>query len=220
MMKAIVLLGSPGSGKGTQSKLLAKRIGASLVGMGDLLRSEIRNQSDIGCFIKPIVESGGFPELKIVMEVLKRRITKSDSEKIIFDGFPRDLLQANALENILLEQDGELKAVFLLSVPIDILMQRMLGRFICANCGTMYSKGFREPKEEGVCDVCRSSEFMKRKDDEEAIIKHRLRIDEEKSEKLASFYKSRGTFLEVDGGKPVEVINNIIAGYLNDCCMS
>ena len=206
-MKIVVLLGLPGAGKGTQARLLAEKLDASVIGVGDLLRKEIKLRSEIGKIIRPIVESGGMPDLPLVMKVLNQHLEQQAAERIILDGFPRNIVQAEVLEKLLKEKNWQLEAVFLLSVPKEMLVNRMLGRYICAKCGMLYSKGFHDSKAGKACEKCGSEDFIRRPDDKEMVIKNRLKNSQGPSEDLIKFYEKKGLITPIEGMQPIAKVN-------------
>lgn len=202
MKRIIVLFGPPGSGKGTQARLLSSYVGAVAIGMGDLLRAEIESGSDIGILIKPIMDSGGAPETSIVMKVLENRINNIDEKFLILEGFPRDIKQAEALEKVLCDIQATLSAAFLLSVDESKLVARMVKRVICSGCGAIYScdSGIKN------CVECGSHEFTRRADDNEQVAKSRIELDKTKAADLIKKYEDSGILFRINGSDPAETV--------------
>jgi adenylate kinase len=210
----LVFLGPPGSGKGTQAHFLQEKRGFALIGMGNILRDEIRRQTPIGLQVKRATEEGLFPENTIVVSLLKAYFLNLLPKKgVVFDGFPRDLIQAEALEAILAEQGMSVDMALYLAAEEEVLVQRILDRFVCASCGAVYALHANPPRQEGVCDRCKG-ELTRRKDDQISVFRERFRIHKEKEKPILDFYTARNLLVSVDALKPVDEVEREIAGHL------
>lgn len=210
----LVFLGPPGSGKGTQAHFLQEKQGFALVGMGNILRDEIRRETSLGLQVKGVIEQGLLPESALVVSLLKDSLSKLlPQSDIIFDGFPRDLYQAEALEEILRQEGMSVDAALYLAAEEDVLVQRILDRFVCASCGAVYALHANPPKQEGFCDDCKI-ELTKRQDDQVSVFKERFRIHKEKEKPILDFYSKRGLLVSIDALKSVGDVEKEIADCL------
>jgi len=215
----IILLGPPGSGKGTQSKLIQEKYNLSQLSTGDLVRAEIKSESDLGLQIKSAVDSGKFPSDDIIINLVKKQIEKS-TENYIFDGFPRTLVQANKLDEMLNELGHRLGAVIALSVDQDILIKRIVGRYMCAQCGAIYNDYFNPTQEHEKCDECGSAKFTRRSDDTHEAVSNRLELYKTETEPLIDYYDTRGLLTQINGLNDPNVVFEQIGGILENAEVS
>jgi len=205
-MLNIILLGPPGAGKGTQAARLQAERGMMQLSTGDMLREAVAAGTPVGLKAKAVMERGELVSDAIVSALIGERLDQSASQGAIFDGFPRTGHQAEALE-ILLEQRGRrLDHVIELVVDEDELVRRIVGRFTCANCGAPYHDEFKRPVVEGVCDVCGSTEFKRRPDDNEQTVRTRMAEYRAKTAPILPIYEQRGLVRRVDGMASVEAV--------------
>ena len=194
----IVLLGAPGSGKGTQAKKLMTDFGYPQVSTGDLLRDAVARGTEYGKQAKAAMDSGQLVSDDIVLGILKDRIAQPDAANgFILDGFPRNLAQARALEAVLAELGQPLDAAVLMDVDHDILFKRLTGRRSCKNCGRVYNVYFLPPPEDGRCESC-GGELVQRSDDREETIGHRLEVYRAQTEPLIEHFRGIGKLKVVD----------------------
>ena len=196
----VILLGPPGAGKGTQAKELATRRGLIQLSTGDILRSAVQAGTEIGIKARPIMEKGQLVPDEIVIGILAERLEQPDCRNgVILDGFPRTLAQASALDEVLQKHKLKIDAVIELKVDDRELMDRISGRFSCAKCGTGYHDKFKRPKASGVCDVCGSTEFVRRPDDRAETVRDRLMVYYRETSPLIGYYYCKGNLESVNG---------------------
>lgn len=187
----IILLGAPGSGKGTQAQKLVEQFTIPQVSTGDLLREAVAAGTDLGRQAKAAMDAGELVSDDIVLGMIRERLAKPDAGNgFILDGFPRNLAQAQSLDGLLEELGAPLDAAVLMDVDFDVLLKRLTGRRTCAGCGRVYNVYFFPPAREGVCDAC-GGELRQRDDDNEATISQRLKVYEAQTAPLIEFYESR-----------------------------
>ena len=203
----LVLLGPPGAGKGTQAQRLAESDGLVQLSTGDMLRAAVASDSEIGRIAKPIIEAGRLVPDDVMVAMIDRRIDEPDcANGFILDGFPRTLAQAEALDDVLRRKSRRLDAVIEMAVDDEVLVERISGRFSCANCGAGYHRQFRPTAEEGVCDRCGSTEFKQRPDDNEETVKTRLAAYHAQTEPLLPYYRDRGVLKTVNGMAAIDEV--------------
>jgi adenylate kinase len=205
-MTNIILLGPPGAGKGTQAARLQANRGMIQLSTGDMLREAVAAGSPIGLEAKAIMEKGELVSDAIVSALIGERLDSSAGAGAIFDGYPRTQAQAEALDLLLSERGRKLDHVIDLVVDEDELVKRITGRFTCAKCGTGYHDTFRPTAVEGVCDVCGSTEFKRRKDDNEGTVRTRMAEYRAKTAPILPYYEQRGLVRRVDGMASVEEV--------------
>jgi adenylate kinase len=195
----IVLLGAPGSGKGTQAKRLMAEHAMVQVSTGDLLRAAVETGSELGKRARAAMDAGELVSDEIVLGIIRERLQEPDTDAgFTLDGFPRNLLQAEALESELADLDKHLEAVVLLDVDFDVLMKRLTGRRTCSKTGRLLNIYF-SPQEE--LDACAAAggELLQRADDNEETIGNRLEVYRQQTEPLVEYYRTAGLLLTVDG---------------------
>lgn len=205
----LVLIGSPGAGKGTQAKVLSTHFGIAHISTGDLLRDEINQKTELGLKISDIINSGELVSDDIMKELLSNRVKKDDCKKgFILDGYPRNEEQAEELNSLV----GEIDKVVLISVEDYVIIERMVGRRGCPDCGQMYHLKYNPPKKEGVCSVCEVG-LVHRKDDNEETVKNRMSVYHKSTAPVIDYYKNKGLLLEVSG---IGEIDDISKQLIND----
>lgn len=205
-MLDIILLGPPGAGKGTQAARLEAERGMIQMSTGDMLREARASGSPIGLQVKAVMDSGALVSDAIVTALIGERLDAAGDQGAIFDGFPRTRAQADALDLLLAERGRKLDHVILLVVDEDELVRRITGRFSCAKCGAGYHDQFKQPRVEGVCDRCGSTDFIRRPDDNEHTVRTRMAEYHAKTAPILPYYEERGLVRQVDGMAPVEQV--------------
>jgi len=214
-MTNLILLGPPGAGKGTQAKGLASRHGLVQLSTGEMLRAAVEAGSEVGRKAKAIMDKGDLVPDAIVVRIVAERIEQPDCRKgVIFDGFPRNLAQAAALDKVLAGKKRRLDAVIELKVDDDQMVERIAGRYTCATCGEGYHDRFKQPRKKGVCDVCGGTEFTRRKDDTRETVTRRLMVYYRETAPLLGYYFCKGNLRSVDGMASIEEVAAAIDAQL------
>ena len=204
----LILFGPPGAGKGTQAKLLTQRFKIPHISTGDILRNEVKNNTDLGKNAKGFMEAGGLVPDSLVTEMVKNRMSQKDLGKgFILDGFPRTQAQAKALDKIL--KTGIDRAIYL-STSEKVVVQRLTGRRVCPKCGTNYHITNMPPKKDMLCDQCQV-ELYQRPDDNEATVRNRLKVYLDESESVLNYYKKQGKLENISGDLDSEEVFKIVS---------
>ena len=195
----LIMIGAPGSGKGTQAKFLAERYNIPQISTGELLRAAIRVQTPLGRQAKAVMDAGQLVPNDIIIGMIRERITRPDSDTgFILDGFPKNVVQAESLDELLYSIRRPIDAVLHINMDFDILMQRMVGRVTCISCGSVYNLFTKPPIIDERCDDC-GRILHHRSDDNEETIDRRLRIYELQTKSLTDIYKQQNKLHEIDG---------------------
>jgi len=204
--KVVILLGPPGSGKGTQAVRLTKELGIPHISTGDLFRENISKDTELGRKAKSYTNAGKLVPDELVLDMLFDRVSRPDCARgYLLDGFPRTLAQAEALDKYL--PPNTQLIVLSLNVPDDLIVKRAEGRLTCKNCGTIYNRYFSPPAQEGKCDKC-GGELVQRPDDRAEVVEERLRVYHAQTQPLVEYYNKKGVLIQVDGTKsPDEVFS-------------
>jgi adenylate kinase len=214
-MMNLILLGPPGAGKGTQAKTIAANHGLIQLSTGDMLRAAVEAGSPVGRKAKAVMDRGELVPDEIVVEIISARLDGADCKAgVIFDGFPRTLAQAAALDRVLKRKKLKLDAVIELKVNDDQLVERIAGRFTCATCGAGYHDRFRQPKTVGICDVCGGKSFLRRPDDTAETVGRRLMVYYRETSPLLGYYYCKGNLRSVDGMGSVADVGAAIEAHL------
>jgi len=199
----LILLGAPGAGKGTQAEYLSKRFSIPHISTGDILRENVKNETELGKKAKEYMDKGLLVPDEIVIEIVKDRISKEDCKNgFLLDGFPRTIAQAEALDKVLEELGQKIDKVLNIEVPDEKILERMSGRRICKNCGASFHVISRPPQKEGVCDVC-GGELYQREDDKEETVKKRLEVYHAQTQPLIDYYKAKGLLVVAYGQEEI-----------------
>jgi adenylate kinase len=212
----LILLGPPGAGKGTQAKLLEEKRGLKQLSTGEMLRAAVASGTAYGKQAKAVMDRGDLVSDDIVIAIIADRLNAPDVKKgFILDGFPRNTAQAEALDAMLKSKGLKLDRVIEMKVDDEALVERISGRYTCAKCGKGYHDKFERPKKPGVCDICGSTEFIRRADDNEKTVRDRLGIYNKQTAPLIAYYGSRGSLTKVDGMAAIADVNRRIEEVLN-----
>ena len=211
----LILLGPPGAGKGTQSKLLETRYGVAQISTGDMLRAEVKAGTPLGLEAKGVMAAGGLVADDLIIRMLADRIAKPDcTHGFILDGFPRTVPQAEALDKLLHETKVDLDAVIELKVDEPVLVERISGRYTCAKCGTGYHDKFKLPHVADTCDKCGSHEFSRRPDDKAETVHARLEAYRADTLPIIPYYEAKGRLFTVDGMADMDEVESQIESIL------
>lgn len=214
LARPVIFLGPPGAGKGTQAKLVAKHYGVPHLSTGDMLRENVAVGTPLGALAKPIMERGDLVSDDLILRMVEERIARADcAPGFVFDGFPRTLAQAEALDGILKAQKSRPAAVIYFKVPEEILMRRLTGRRTCNVGGEIYNIYDRPPKVEGRCDVD-GGELIQRPDDRPEAIRERLRAYHAQTKPLVDYYRAQGTLGEIDADASVPAVTGAVFAAL------
>ena len=212
----IILLGPPGAGKGTQAQRLVANRGMVQLSTGDMLRAAVKAGTPVGLQAKAVMDAGELVSDAIVSALIGERLDAAEAEGgAIFDGYPRTEAQAEALDVLLAERGKTLDHVIELSVDEDALVERITGRFTCASCGAGYHDSFKPTQVEGVCDVCGSTEFKRRPDDNAETVRTRMAEYRAKTAPILPIYEARGIVTRVDGMAAMDAVGAEIDAILD-----
>ena len=208
----LIFLGPPGAGKGTQAQVLSEKAGIPAISTGNIIRSAIKSGTQMGLKARSFTDKGQLVPDDVVIDIIKERLSQDDCcNGFILDGFPRTIAQAEALERMGVEID----AVLEISLPDETIVSRMSGRRVCPNCGASYHITDKKPKDDGVCDGCKS-ELTQRADDNAETVMERLRVYHEQTQPLIDFYSLRGKLRTVVGREKVADTTKAVLTVLED----
>ena len=207
----IILLAPPAAGKGTQEKFLENEYHLNHLSTGDLLRQVAREDSELGQKVKETLSNGNLVSDEIIFQLIDHYMAETKNHQFLFDGFPRNILQAQTLDDILSERCEKIDAVFLLDVTEECLKKRITGRRLCKNCGAIYNvtEPSLKPKNESICDKC-GHELYQREDDKEKSFEIRYREYKKQTEPLIEYYRKQNKLYSIDSmAKAEEVFHRI-----------
>jgi adenylate kinase len=206
----LVIFGPQGAGKGTQGARIAEKYDIEAIATGDMFRWAISHGTEVGRKAQEYVDAGKLVPDEVTIEIVRERLEDKDFSGFLLDGFPRNLAQANALDEMLGERGTGLDAALVLEVPEDVSLRRILGRRVCSDCGRNYHLD-SPPREDWVCDRC-GGKVERRSDDDEEKVRERLKLYYEQTEPLKAYYDVRGILRTVDGrGTMDEVFDRLVA---------
>ncbi|MFZ5855793.1 MAG: adenylate kinase [Chloroflexota bacterium] len=214
MATFIVLLGPPGVGKGTQAKILAEHLKLAHISSGDLFRENLKGQTELGRLAQTYMNKGELVPDDVTIAMIRERLTRPDCKAgAILDGFPRTTAQADALEKMLKEFGGKVDKVPYITAPERVLVERLSGRWTCRAQGHVYHDKNNPPKQAMVCDID-GSELYQRDDDKSETVVRRIQVYLEQTAPLITYYRSRGTLVEIDGTQNIEKVTKAFMSAL------
>ena len=212
----IILLGPPGAGKGTQATRLVEQRAMVQLSTGDMLRAAVKAGTPVGQQAKAVMEAGALVSDAIVTQLIDENLAAlGEDQGVIFDGYPRTLAQAEALDALLDRRGRRLDYVIELEVDEDALVDRITGRFTCAICNTPYHDRYKQPVKAGTCDLCGSHEFKRRADDNEEAVRTRMAEYRSKTAPILPYYEAKGIVRRVDGMASIETVSGAIDTVLD-----
>ncbi len=212
----LVLLGPPGAGKGTQAKLLEDSRSLVKLSTGDMLRAAVAAGTELGREAGEIMQRGQLVPDELVINLIAERIdAEQGGQGFILDGFPRTIAQAEALDRLFKDRGKKVDSVIVMEVDDEALVERIAGRFACAECGEGYHDRYKLPKVDGVCDRCGSTQFVRRSDDNEDVVRARLKAYHAQTEPLIGYYTRQGKVRAVDGMADIGTVAKEIVAALD-----
>lgn len=211
----LILLGPPGTGKGTQAKLIAERLGLAHVSTGDMFREAVQQGTELGLRAKAYMDRGELVPDELTIGMLEERIQRPDAEQgVVLDGYPRTLQQGQALDGALARQGRAVDAALHVTASDDEIVRRLSGRWLCGACGEIYHEQHRPPSQPGVCDACGGA-LSQRDDDRPEVVRERLRR-QRPPEELLAHYRAQGRLVEVDGEQEMEAVTRDLLAAIRE----
>jgi adenylate kinase len=205
-----VLLGPPGAGKGTQAEIIAEKCAIPHISSGNIFRENLQNETELGKKAKKFMDAG-----ELTINMVKDRLSQPDcKDGALLDGFPRTPAQAEALSEFLEENGHKIEAVPLIDVPSEELISRLSGRWTCKEKGHVYHMKYKPPKDEKICDID-GSELYQREDDKKETVAQRIKVYEDQTAPLISFYREKGNLVRIDGTKAIEGVTEALFRVIN-----
>ena len=215
----LILLGAPGSGKGTQAKLLTSKYGVLQVSTGDILRDHIARKTDLGKMAEAIMNRGELVPDDVMLPMVDEILDSGQAQKgFVFDGFPRTVTQAEGLDTLMQNKQIELDAVIKIEVLEDEVVNRLSARWSCPNCGNVHNMISKPPQVEGMCDVCGEA-LEQRDDDKPETVRNRIAVYSEQTEPLIDFYIARGKLKSISGDGGIETVSDRLLSYISSLNM-
>jgi adenylate kinase len=212
----LIFLGPPGSGKGTQAKIIASRKGAKHISTGDILREAVAAGTDLGMKAKKYMDAGELVPDQILLGLVEEVLSDDNTaSSFILDGFPRTIPQARGLDEIFGRLGLKLDSAILLDVPDKAIVERLTARVFCADCKADYNLKTKPPKVEGVCDVCGSNRLVQREDDRKEVIENRLKVYHETTEPIVDYYDQQSCLKRIPGDRGFDEITEDIINAIS-----
>jgi adenylate kinase len=206
MAKYLVLFGPPGVGKGTQAELLKDELQIAHVATGDLFRDNLKRETELGQLAKSYMDRGALVPDEVTIAMVRERLKEADTQNgVLFDGFPRTVAQAEALDKLLGERGGRIEKVLFIHAPAEVLLDRLGNRWTCKKCGAVYNLNSKPPKVAGVCDAC-GGELYQRPDDNLETQKKRIEVYAAQTAPLIEYFDLKGMLARIDGQQPIEKV--------------
>jgi adenylate kinase len=206
MAKYLVLFGPPGVGKGTQAERLKEALHLAHVATGDLFRDNLKRETELGKLAKSYMDRGALVPDEVTIGMVRERLKEADTQNgVLFDGFPRTVAQAEALDKLLSERGGKIEKVIFINASPDVLLDRLGNRWTCKQCGAVYNTSTKPPKVAGVCDNC-GGEVYQRPDDKPEVQKKRIDVYLEQTSPLIEYFDKLGMLVRIDGQQPIETV--------------
>lgn len=216
MTTYVILMGGPGAGKGTQAKRLQQELGIPQVATGDLFREHLQKQTELGLLARKYMDAGELVPDEVTVGMVRHWLENDATERgAIFDGFPRTVAQAEALDELLTEHDDVIDVVLYIHVGRDVLLQRLAGRWTCPICGRVYHSLFNPPQQPGICDVD-GGELFQRDDDTEETQRRRIEVYFEQTAPVLDYYRDEGLLVEIDGEQSIEAVSAALIEAIED----
>jgi len=206
----LVLLGPPGAGKGTQAQVVSEKLNLVHVSSGDIFRENLKNQTELGKTAQGYMERGELVPDEVTIAMIRERLARPDCEQgALLDGFPRTPAQAEALSRMIEDLGDRVVLVPYISVPSEVLIERLSGRWTCRAQGHVYHQMYNPPKQAGVCDVD-GSELYQREDDKPETVRRRIEVYMEQTSPLIEYYREKGLLVELDGTQPIDTVTEAL----------
>ncbi len=206
MAKYLVLFGPPGVGKGTQAERLKEALKIAHIATGDLFRDNLKRATELGQLAKSYMDRGALVPDEVTIGMVRERLQEPDTQNgVLFDGFPRTVAQAEALDRLLNERGGQIEKVLFIHAPEKVLLERLGNRWTCKQCGAVYNANSKPPKITGVCDNC-GGEVYQRPDDRPEVQKKRIDVYLEQTSPLIEYFDRLGRLVRIDGQQPIEQV--------------
>lgn len=213
-MSLVILMGGPGSGKGTQARLLEEVLGIIQIASGDLFREQMKDQTELGQLAEKFIDVGDLVPDDVTISMIAERVSRSDCTiGAVLDGFPRTIAQALALETIAADLKTRISVVPCIDLPLEILLRRLAGRWTCRQNGHVYHDVYKQPIDAGICDID-GSELYQREDDSEETQKHRIRVYRQRTTPLIKYYDERGMLVRIEGDQSIEQVHQALVATI------
>jgi adenylate kinase len=210
MATYIVLLGPPGAGKGTQAQVISREMNLAHISSGDLFRENLKNQTELGKLAQGYMNRGELVPDDVTISMVRERLSRPDCiEGALLDGFPRTPAQAEALAAMLADMGEKVASVPYISVPAEILIERLGGRWTCPTCGRVYHEKYNPPQKAGICDQD-GTQLVQREDDKAETVERRIRVYMDQTPPLIEYYREKGLLVEFDGTRSIEEVSQDI----------